>query len=515
MFSCRACILGKRIGRLVQRHCIACVVENVRQRLRRPVLKKPRKLDKISPAKGQNELYKHWSIQTFCVGQVYMTALDITATNSGNWGDPTIWNSGTVPGTNDDADVPLGIDVTVTTNASVQYIYDGGTVTMASNATLNVVGDPLGAEGTQDLGLLVASAAGNTVIYSGNAFWAKHQDYYNLVLSGGGTLYNGEIGQDEYGDGAVAMTIAGNMIVSNRVSVQEADDFNIQGNLILGGGGSTNITWDCSVANLTVYGNTTVGSGAKITDNDGALGNDTFSNVTVNAGGDLYLLDSTNWFINGSLTNNSGTIGGVAYASINFNGTGIFAGTPITLPTFTINGTYAVGTRINLLTNTPGLNGTLVFDVASPQEVDLATNAGSGPSFYYNGNLDVINSGPTPMFDANYQFFNAQSYAGGFNNITLPNLSGSLSWVNNLYASGSLAITGGSVGAPVITSVQSGNQLILTWDSVTYPGFQVQSQTNSTGIGPNWGNVSGGGVSPFVIPINPANPAVFFRLSNQ
>jgi hypothetical protein len=78
-----------------------------------------------------------------------------------------------------------------------------------------------------------------------------------------------------------------------------------------------------------------------------------------------------------------------------------------------------------------------------------------------------------------------------------------------------LAITGGSVGAPVITSVQSGNQLILTWDSVTYPGFQVQSQTNSTGIGPNWGNVSGGGVSPFVIPINPANPAVFFRLSNQ
>jgi hypothetical protein len=442
-------------------------------------------------------------------------ALDITATNSGNWGDPTIWNSGTVPGTNDDADVPLGIDVTVTTNASVQYIYDGGTVTMASNATLNVVGDPLGAEGTQDLGLLVASAAGNTVIYSGNAFWAKHQDYYNLVLSGGGTLYNGEIGQDEYGDGAVAMTIAGNMIVSNRVSVQEADDFNIQGNLILGGGGSTNITWDCSVANLTVYGNTTVGSGAKITDNDGALGNDTFSNVTVNAGGDLYLLDSTNWFINGSLTNNSGTIGGVAYASINFNGTGIFAGTPITLPTFTINGTYAVGTRINLLTNTPGLNGTLVFDVASPQEVDLATNAGSGPSFYYNGNLDVINSGPTPMFDANYQFFNAQSYAGGFNNITLPNLSGSLSWVNNLYASGSLAITGGSVGAPVITSVQSGNQLILTWDSVTYPGFQVQSQTNSTGIGPNWGNVSGGGVSPFVIPINPANPAVFFRLSNQ
>jgi hypothetical protein len=264
-----------------------------------------------------------------------------------------------------------------------------------------------------------------------------------------------------------------------------------------------------------VNGNTIIGSGAKITDNDGALGNDTFNNVTVDSGGTLYLLDSTNWFINGSLTNNDGSIGGIAYASINFNGTGSFAGTPITLPTFTINGTYTIGTTINLLTNTPGLNGTLVFDIANPQEIDLATNAGSGPSFYYNGNLDVINSGPEPMFNANYQFFNAESYAGGFNNINLPSLSGSLTWNNNLYASGSFAITGGSVGAPVITSVQNGSQLTLSWDSVTYPGFQVQSQTNSAGIGPNWSNVSGGNFSPFVITINPANPPVFFRLSNQ
>jgi hypothetical protein len=440
-------------------------------------------------------------------------ALDITAINSGNWVDPTIWSSGTVPGTNDDADIPEGFDVTVTTNASVQYIYDDGTVTMATNSTLNVVGDSAGAEGTQGLGLLDASAPGNTVIYSGNAFWAKHQDYYNLVLSGGGTLYNGNIGVT--GDGAVAMTIAGNMTVSNQASVQEADDFIIEGNLIMGGGGSTNITWDCSVANLTVEGNTIIGSGAKITDNDGAQGSDVFNNLTVDSGGTLYLLDSTNWVVNGSLTNNDGAISGIAYASIYFNGPGNITGTPVTLPTLTINGTYTIGTTINLLTNTPTLNGTLVFDIANPQEIDLATNAGSGPTFYYNGNLDVINSGPAPMFNANYQFFNAESYGGGFNNITLPNLTGSLSWVNNLYSSGALAITGGAVGVPVITLVQNGQQLTLSWDSTTYPGFQVQSQTNSAGIGSNWSDISGGNVSPFIITINPTNPPVFFRLSNQ
>jgi hypothetical protein len=440
-------------------------------------------------------------------------ALDITATNSGNWGDPTIWNSGTVPGTNDDADVPAGIDVTVTTNASVQYIYDGGTVTMAPNSTLNVVGDAFGAEGTQSLGLLDASATGNTVVYSGNAFWAKHQNYYNLVLNGGGTLYNGDI---QAGDGQVAMTIAGNMTVAGTASVQEADAFTIEGNLIMGGGSSTNITWDCSVANLTVEGNTIIGSGAKMTDNDGAAGSDVFNNLTVNQGGNLYLLDSTNWVVNGSLTNNDGTIGGIGYASIYFDGTGSIAGsTAVTLPTLVINGTYTIGTTIDLTTNTPTLNGTLVFDIANPQQIILATNAGSGPTLYYSGNLDIINTGPALVYDATYQLFNAQSYGGEFVLTSLPPVTGGMNCVNNLATSGSISITGGITSTPAITPTQSDGQLTLSWNSATYPGFHVQVQTNSAGIGSNWTDISGGNVSPFVITINPASPPVFFRLSNQ
>ena len=59
-------------------------------------------------------------------------ATNITATNSGNWSDITIWNSGTVPGATDDVDVPFGINVTVDTNASIGYVYDYGTLIMGN-----------------------------------------------------------------------------------------------------------------------------------------------------------------------------------------------------------------------------------------------------------------------------------------------------------------------------------------------------------------------------------------------
>jgi len=440
-------------------------------------------------------------------------ALDITAISSGNWGDPTIWNSGTVPGTNDDADIPAGIDVTVTTNASVQYIYDSGTVTMAANATLNVVGDSAGAEGTQNLGLLDASATGNTVIYSGNAFWAKHQNYYNVVYNGGGHFYNGNIGLN--GDGPVAMTVAGNMTVAGHVTlVQLGDDLTVNGDINLGGPGVSNLVVDCSSFNYTVHGNTIIGNGTEFTDLDGAGGNDNFNNLTVNPGGTLYILDSTNWYVLGNLTNNGGSIYGIAFAQINFDGTGNITGTPFTLPTFNMTGTYTIDTSINCFTNTPGLNGTLVFDLANPQQLSVAANAATGPTFYYSGNLDVINSGSTPSSGANFQFFNAQSYAGTFNSTVLPNLPADLSWINNLETTGSITVTGTLLVPPVLTVSRNGTQLTLSWDSTTFPGYEVQSQTNKSGINGTWTDVGSGTVSPYVTTISLTNPPVFFRLSN-
>lgn len=111
---------------------------------------------------------------------------DITALKSGNWSDPTVWwdsttSSNQVPGTNDDADVPAPFNVTVNTNTTVQWIYDGGTVTMAPGVTL-IITDPTGGNGTANLGTLNATASGCTVIYNCNPYWTKLCNYYNLVF---------------------------------------------------------------------------------------------------------------------------------------------------------------------------------------------------------------------------------------------------------------------------------------------------------------------------------------------
>lgn len=423
---------------------------------------------------------------------------DITALSSGNWSDTNIWNSGTVPGTNDDADIPGGIDVTVDTNTVIQYIYDSGTVTMGTNITLDVLTDATIDPATT----LDTSATGNTVIYTGQAHNIKVQNYYNLVLNGVGTFWSGIYG-------STAMTIAGNMTLDGTASVQEGGDFTIDGNLIVG----TNCAWDCSSYNYTVVSNTIING--LFTDGDGASGNDNFNNVTINPSGTLRILDSTNWYVFGNMTNNGGVIKGVKYASINFNGTGVVTGTSINVPTLIINGTYQIATTINLATNTPTLNGTLVFDLANPGQFVLNPNAGSGPTFYYSGALNVINSGATPASGSSYQFFNAQSYGGSFATTSLPVLSGGLSWINNLSTGGSIAVSGGSsAGSPVIALSQNGNQLTLSWNSVAYPGYRVVAQTNSAGIGVNWSATGSGTNSPFTTTINPAGPPVFFRLSN-
>ncbi len=114
--------------------------------------------------------------------------------------------NGTVPGPNDDVDIPAGINVVVDTNVVIQFIYDQGTVTMGANSTLEITTDASIAPETT----LEASAIGNTVIYSANAHFAKPTDYYNLVFDGLGSFYNG----DSDVSPATAMNIAGDLNVS-------------------------------------------------------------------------------------------------------------------------------------------------------------------------------------------------------------------------------------------------------------------------------------------------------------
>jgi hypothetical protein len=382
---------------------------------------------------------------------------------------------------------------------------------MAPGSTLNIVGDPAGAQGTFQLATLDTSAASNTVIYSGNPFWAKHQNYYNLIFSNTVTptlldFYNGFVNSQ---DPAAAMTIAGDMSLIGRIKVQQGADIQVVGNLLIG----TNCQWDCSSFVMSVGSDTTIGG--LLIDLDGALGTNSLGgNVTVTPGSIGWnITDVTHWGIGGSLTNNN-LILGKGYGSIAFDGIGVIAGKPFKVPTITVNGTYTIGTTITLATNTPTLHGILVFDLANTNQLVLQSYPANPLTLYYDGLLNVINSGPAPASGNIYKFFNATNYDGAFISKTFPALPNGLSWVDNLLTSGSITATGFAMGSPVLEVSRIGNQLTLRWDSATFSGYTVQGQTNTGGLGTNWGPTGSGTASPFQIGINPANPPVFFRLSH-
>lgn len=434
----------------------------------------------------------------------------ITAIGSGDWGDTNNWDSGTIPGTNDFIEVDSPDAITVETNDIVQYIMGSGTVTMSANSTLYIM-DPTGGHGNYEVSTFDASAPGNTVVFLNNPFWAKHQDYCNLVFSNLATtnlidFFNGNVSTL---DPPAAMTIHGDMTVVGKIKVQEGDDFTVLGNLIMG----TNSQWDCSSFNLTVVSNTYMGG--LLLDLDAASGNNNFmGNMSIgNTALGWNVSDVTNWFVYGNMTNNA-LIVGIGFGCINFNGAGTIAGKPFTLPTVNINGSYAIGTTMTLTTNNPGLTGTVTFDIAQTNKIILkpstGTNTATTATNYYSGNLVVINSGAPPTAGKSFQFFNAKNYAGQFSSITFPALPGGLTWVNNLLTSGSIAV-GTGPSFPIISLTQTGNVLTLSWDSSTFPNYRVQAQTNASGLGTNWGDTAGTS-SPYMITVTPTNPSVFYRL---
>jgi hypothetical protein len=411
-----------------------------------------------------------------------VSAADIVATGSGDW-ESTVpdapWTNGIVPGAGDSADIEAPFVVTVESNAAAAYVYGSGTVVMAANAVLDI-DDPLGANGTYQLATLDTGSSGNTVVYSSNPFWAKHQNYYNLVFSNTVTtnmidFYNGTVNSQ---DPAAAMTISGDMTIVGKIKVQEGDDFTILGNLTL----QSNAQWDCSSFNVTVSSNTTVGAGALLLDLDGALGSNYFmGSVTIasNAIG-WNVSDVTQWTIGGSLTN-QGLIVGHGYGSVDFAGTGVITGKPFTLPTISVSGNYLIGTTITLTTNTPTLLGTIIFDLANTNQLVLKSYPTNALTLYYSGNLDVINSGPAPAPGTTYKLFSATNYGGGFTTETLPPLSAGLSWSDNLLTSGSITVSGSAPTPPSITSAQynpATQQFTLTWNSQPSVTYSVQYSSN-------------------------------------
>jgi hypothetical protein len=495
----------------------------------------------------------------------------INVSNIGNWNwSSTVtnepWPNGILPTTNDFVEVLDGVVITNDmTNAICQALdsYDGGngTVVMAPGSTL-IVGGLNEGFGTQSLGVLVATATNCTVIYQGNSFWAKRTDYWNLVFGGWGDFYNGPIPYYP----TQPMTIYGNFIVNGTnvpsghtngytgCYVECGDNFTINGNLYIGASNA----WDCSVGVITVKGlavcagmlwdkDATSGSNyfaggleidpssmiltsfqntlvAKLgwTNADNVWSNDVYGPGNAGIwGGSLYVIDVQQWNVGGNFTND-GIVGfGTNYGLIDFSGTGVIAGSnAIFMPTMTIGGTYEILDTIFLTTNSPAINGTVVFDLAHTNQIVL--NAGTNWFWYStNGTLDVINTGPPPVAGDTYQLFNNianTNYGGQFASTILPSLPPGLSWTNLLLYNGSIAVVG-PPSQPIITSFQynrATSQFTLKWTSVIGANYTVQESPslNPAAWSPLQTNIPSGGSTTTATVTMPGGTKGFLRISS-
>ncbi|MEY2429754.1 MAG: hypothetical protein QOJ40_2639 [Verrucomicrobiota bacterium] len=247
-------------------------------------------------------------------------------------------------------------------------------------------------------------------------------------------------------------------------------DYGNFGTLIKTGNG----TMVLSGANLYQNG-TTVSQGTLLVNNTSGSGTGT-GGVSVQNGGTL----GGNGAISGSVTVQSGGV--------------LSPGASI--------GTLTVGGLT--------LGGTTVMELNKSNSLTNDSVVSTG-ALNYGGALVVTNAGPALSAGDNFVLFSPAG-SGNFDNVVLPVLHGGLGWVNDLTSSGSISVVQAFNPNPTnITMQVSGGNLTLSWPA-DHTGWVLQSQMNSL-TGTNWVNVTGSeSTDQWVMPIDPSNGSVFFRL---
>jgi hypothetical protein len=133
-----------------------------------------------------------------------------------------------------------------------------------------------------------------------------------------------------------------------------------------------------------------------------------------------------------------------------------------------------------------------------------------GATVTYGGTLSVVTNG---TFTAGQQFA-LFSGNGATNTSNFANIAGSPgSGLSFAFTNGVLSVVAnGPSGQATLTNSVSGNVLSLSWPAGQ--GWRLQMQTNSlaTGLSTNWVYVTDSSVSSTNVTVDPAQPAVFYRL---
>ena len=222
----------------------------------------------------------------------------------------------------------------------------------------------------------------------------------------------------------------------------------------------------------------------------------------------------------GTLLVNNPTGSGNGSGVVNVNSGGTLGGTGTIGGLVTVNsgGTIAAGASIGTLTisNDLTLAGNVAVEVntsASPSN-DLLVVSGV-VSNAAAASVTVSNLGPALAVGQKFTIFSSAVSNGAAMTVA----GGGVNWTNNLAVDGSISVLSmiSSVNTnsfPINASV-SGNNLNLSWPPDRL-GWKVQMQTNSlnTGLNGNWVTLPAtASVTNYTVTINPANPAVFIRMT--
>lgn len=281
------------------------------------------------------------------------------------------------------------------------------------------------------------------------------------------------------------------------------------------------------------------------------------NNITLNASRSINLVGNERINVQGFNGTIAGDVTGLGLnkrgtGTLTLNGTGLLTGqTAVNVGTLLVNNTWAAPGGLTVASGatlggngtingtvsiasggalTPGTSiGTLTvtnqLTLAAGSTTTMEINAGSLTcdkvvgitTLNYNGTLTVTNTGGAFAIGQSYQLFGANSYSGNFAATNLPTLGISGAHWDWNPANGTLSIAADVTvnQTPTnITSVISGSNLELSWPP-DHIGWRLEVQTNSVnvGIANNWSNWPGANLTNFIsVPINPANPTVFFRM---
>lgn len=227
-----------------------------------------------------------------------------------------------------------------------------------------------------------------------------------------------------------------------------------------------------------------------------------FYALTKTGAGPLYL-NAANTYT-GITTNSAGLLAGsgsLAGSVIVTTNASIGGGTIIG------NGTLTIGGNL-ILTNGNGF-----FRLNHSGTSDQVSVTG-GVTNFGSGTITVTNLGTPLQVGDTFNLFNKPVTGGS----TLLVTGGGATWTNKLALNGTIQMIPSFASYPTnITSVVSNGTLMISWPA-THLGWLLQSQTNAltTGLvaGTNaWHDLLGSAsVVSTNLPINPASPAVFYRL---